>query len=111
MGCVTQPRGVSPEKMTVEAINKPTGLILQTGRNYGVCNAFVRGSDSLLARCNLNNGTANGGLSALNGNNGLGNANWNILARISGKTNNYFALHYRPQTAACGYPRHPCREN
>lgn len=29
----------------------------------------------------LNSGTGNGGLSALNGNNGLGNANWNIAGR------------------------------
>ena len=32
---------------------------------------------------NLNNGSGNAGLSALNGNNTLGNANWNYLARIS----------------------------
>ena len=34
-----------------------------------------------LAFGNLNNGTANGGLSYLNGNNALSNANWNIVAR------------------------------
>jgi len=39
----------------------------------------------LLAFGNLNNGAANGGLSAFNGNNGLSNANWNILARTSVK--------------------------
>lgn len=36
-----------------------------------------------LAFGNLDNGSANGGLSYLNGNNSLGNANWNILARLS----------------------------
>lgn len=41
------------------------------------------GSARWLAFGNLNNGTANGGLSYLNGNNGLSNANWNYLARIS----------------------------
>ena len=41
------------------------------------------GSARWLAFGNLNNGTANGGLSYLNGNNGLSNANWNFLARIS----------------------------
>lgn len=30
---------------------------------------------------NLNNGTGNAGLSAVNGNNALSNANWNIVAR------------------------------
>lgn len=38
----------------------------------------------MLAFGNLNNGSTNGGLSYLNGNNDLGNANWNILARKSG---------------------------
>ena len=33
------------------------------------------------AFANLNNGSGNGGLSALNGNNGLSNANWNIAGR------------------------------
>lgn len=32
---------------------------------------------------NLNNGTANAGVSCSNGNNTLGNARWNICARIS----------------------------
>ena len=41
------------------------------------------GSARWLAFGNLNNGTANGGLSYLNGNNGLSNANWNYLASIS----------------------------
>nr|DAI41639.1 MAG TPA: hypothetical protein [Caudoviricetes sp.] len=36
-----------------------------------------------LAFGNLNNGTANGGLSCLNGNNGLSNSWWNYLARLS----------------------------
>ena len=36
-----------------------------------------------LAFGNLDNGSANGGLSYLNGNNTLGNVNWNILARLS----------------------------
>lgn len=36
-----------------------------------------------LAFGDLDNGSANGGLSYLNGNNGLSNANWNILARLS----------------------------
>jgi len=32
---------------------------------------------------NLNNGTANAGVGCSNGDNTLGNARWNILARIS----------------------------
>ena len=37
----------------------------------------------VLAFGNLNNGTGNGGLSYLNGNNALSNTNWNILSRLS----------------------------
>ena len=33
--------------------------------------------------CNLNNSLANGGVSTVNGNNSLGNTNWNIGSRIS----------------------------
>ena len=46
-----------------------------------------------LAFGNLNNGSANGGLSYLNGNNGLSNANWNILARLSCKNIPYTLPH------------------
>lgn len=35
-----------------------------------------------LAFGNLNNGLGNGGLSYLNGNNAVSNANWNYLARL-----------------------------
>ena len=43
----------------------------------------------MLARGNLNNGVTNGGLSYVNGNNSLSNANWNYGARISV---NYFPI-------------------
>ena len=49
---------------------------------YGYIKCGV-GFRFLLAFGNLNNGSGNGGLSYLNGNNDLGNTNWNILARIS----------------------------
>ena len=39
----------------------------------------------VLALCNLNNGVAQGGLSAANLNNTLSNAGWNIAGRISVK--------------------------
>ncbi len=44
-------------------------------------NHNVTGTREWLSRGNLNNGAGNAGLSCVNGNNGLSNANWNIAAR------------------------------
>ena len=43
---------------------------------------------------NLNNGTGNAGLSAVNGNNGLSNANWNIVARQTCFKSDSKHIHY-----------------
>ena len=59
-----------------------------------------------LAYGNLNNG-ANAGLSYLNGNNGLSNANWNYLARLSKELSLFiFAIVY-PRCGETGEQERP----
>lgn len=58
-----------------------------------------------LAFGNLNNGVGNAGLSCLNGNNALSNANWNILARNSGKLMKQCTVRRLRETAAGGKSR------
>lgn len=75
---------------------------------YGSCSAcaWVLGL-FWLAFGNLNNGVGNSGLSCLNGNNALSNANWNILARKSGII--YCAARRLRKTAAGGICRSTLR--
>ena len=49
---------------------------------------------------NLNNGTSNAGVGCSNGDNTLGNARWNILARISELIVSNLNLHHHAFLAA-----------
>ena len=75
MGGVSRPEGLRPFYP----------LKLKTMQIKGSCGALRGDWPGVLAFGNLNNGVGNAGLSCLNGNNALSNANWNILARTSGK--------------------------
>lgn len=62
-----------------------------------------------LVRGNLNNGTGNAGLSCVNGNNGLANANWNIVGGIADSSNNINILcTIRRSRRVTGGENRPC---